>query len=80
MQWANQHGLTFPVLQDTNWTVSNNYEHDNYIPTDSILLPGLVAHKIDSGWIMIGDIENNLPDGYMAPPTRDTYPNNGIVE
>jgi len=68
------------VLADTNWTVSNDYERDYDIPTDSLILPGLVAHKIDSGWIMLGDIESNLSENYVAPPARETYPNNGIVE
>ena len=79
-QWSNTYGLTFPVVADTNWTVSNQYEMDYYIPTDSLLAPGLVAEMVDANWIGDNDIEGLLPEGYVAPPSRDTYPNNGIVE
>ena len=79
-EWANTYGLTFPVLADTNWTISNQFERDNFIPTDSLIAPGLVADMIDSEWIMLGNVEGLLPEGYEPPPARTTYPNNGIVE
>jgi len=78
--WASTYGLTCPVVKDMMWGVSNQYEVDNYIPTDSLLAPGLVAEMIDANYIGDNNIEDLLPEGYEPPPARDTYPNNGIVE
>lgn len=57
--WADTHGLTFPVLADAGWTVGNRFELDNYIPTYSLLGPGLEV-LIKDGSITDADIEAAL--------------------
>jgi len=78
--WASHYGMTCPVVKDMMWQVSNQYEVDNYIPTDSLLAPGLVAEMVDANYIGDADIEDLLPEDYVPPPARETYPNNGIAE
>lgn len=60
MQWANQHGLHFPVLADPGWGVAGLFEHDNYIPSSSLLAPGLQAVIVD-GNVTTNAIQNVLP-------------------
>ena len=38
--WAENYGLTFPVLSDAGWAVNNRYEQDNGIPTKILIAPG----------------------------------------
>ena len=40
-RWAGQYGATFPFLADPSGVMFTAFESDNYIPSFSILAPGL---------------------------------------
>jgi hypothetical protein len=66
-QWSNQYGLTSPTLQDSGWAISSNFEMDGYIPSISLLGPGLEVLEVDTTWVMPGAIEQALPEAYDPP-------------
>ena len=59
--WNNMAGYTrTPVLADPNWGISNRFEKDGYIPTVSLIGPGMQVKKVDSS-VNEGDIKAVLP-------------------
>ena len=40
MGWADQYGLTFPVVADAGWAIESRYAQDNGIPSFTLLAPG----------------------------------------
>lgn len=54
--WADQYGMTFPVLADPNWAINNRFEKDHGIPTQVLLAPGAKLVKVDA-MITGADIE-----------------------
>ena len=54
--WANTFGLTFPVLADSGWTIGNRFELDYYIPSHTLIGPGMEVIEVD-GDISDADIE-----------------------
>ena len=54
--WANTFGLTFPVLADSGWSIGNRFELDNYIPSYTLIGPGMEVVEVD-GDISDADIE-----------------------
>ncbi|MCB9741455.1 MAG: TlpA family protein disulfide reductase [Alphaproteobacteria bacterium] len=38
--WADNYGLSYPVVADPGWAVNNRYEQDNGIPTHVLIAPG----------------------------------------
>ena len=58
MYWANTYGLSTPVLSDASG-VSYNYEVDGYIPSTSLLGPGMEILVID-GTISESDIDDAI--------------------
>ena len=60
MDWASDYGLTTPVLSDASWGVSNRYEEDGGIPTQTLLGPGMEIILVDE-WVSDSDIEAALP-------------------
>lgn len=60
MGWASDYGLTTPVLSDSNWGVSNRYEQDGGIPTQTLIGPGMEIALVDE-WVSESDIEAVLP-------------------
>jgi hypothetical protein len=59
--WAEQFGLTHPVLADTGWGIGNRFEQDFGIPSVTLLKPGLVVHSVDQASVTTADIEAILP-------------------
>ena len=60
--WASMAGFDAqPVLADTNWSISSRFERDGYIPTVSLLAPGLELVEKD-GDVSENDIKAVLPD------------------
>jgi hypothetical protein len=59
--WADNFGITFPVLADSNWTVMRRWEQDNYIPSHTLLAPGMKVVKVDEK-VSDADVEAILPD------------------
>ncbi len=67
-QWANQYGLTCPVLRDQGYAIGSQFEADGgYIPSLHLLAPGLEVVSVDVSWIMPGTIEQHLPEDYDPP-------------
>jgi hypothetical protein len=63
--WADVAGITFPVLADTNWTVSGRYEVDGAIPSWTLLGPGAEVIDIDAiPTVYASAIEDALPSDY----------------
>lgn len=58
--YASQAGLTFPVLSDPNWQTCTDYAADAYIPSYSLLAPGLGLVILDE-IVSLSDIEAHLP-------------------
>lgn len=58
--WASTYGLTFPVLADSGWGVMSRFERDNYIPSHTLIAPGLEVVERD-GNISEADIMAVLP-------------------
>jgi hypothetical protein len=59
--WADQHGLTIPVLSDSGWALSNRFEQDYGIPTFSLLGPGMEVLAADD-WGSEAMIPEALPE------------------
>ena len=59
--WTNTHGLTFPVLADANWSQMGRWEKDNYIPSHTLLAPGMQV-VIADGSVSDAAIEAVLPE------------------
>ena len=59
--WASGYGQTLPTLSDGGWGVSNGYETDGYIPSQSLIGAGLEVLKVDAQWISAGEFESALP-------------------
>ena len=59
-EWAEAFGLTFPVLADDGFSITSRFEKDWYIPSHTLLGPGLKVIKVDAG-ISDSDIEAALP-------------------
>ena len=57
--WANEFGLTHPVVSDAGWGVSNRWP-GAYIPTQHLLGPGATVIVADT-IVSEADIEANLP-------------------
>ena len=49
-----------PVLADPGWGISDRFEKDGYIPTVSLIGPGMVVKKVDSS-VGENDIKGALP-------------------
>ena len=47
-QWADTHGITFPILADPNWGHSNKYEQDFGIPTFHLLGRDMTIRMLDA--------------------------------
>jgi hypothetical protein len=60
MGWASDYNLTSPVLSDSSWGVSNRYEEDGGIPTQTLIGPGMEIIHVDE-WISDSQIEEVLP-------------------
>jgi hypothetical protein len=60
MSWATDYGLTTPVLSDSGWGISNRYEEDGGIPTQTLFGPGMEIILVDE-WVTDSDIEAALP-------------------
>lgn len=45
--WASRYDVTFPVLADPNWRIGSRYEQDGYIPTWTLMAPGLEILAVD---------------------------------
>lgn len=60
--WANQLGVTHPVLADPNWEVTTRYLRTSsiYLPTESLLGPGAEVIKKDTD-VRDSDVRNALP-------------------
>lgn len=59
--WTSMAGYTrSPVLADPGWQISDRWEKDGYIPTVSLIGPGMEVKKVDSS-INENDIKNLLP-------------------
>lgn len=69
--WANQYGITGPVIADPSFTIYSEYEVDGYIPSISLLGTGLEVLVVDSMNIMPGQIEQALPEEWISPPERE---------
>lgn len=59
MGWANQHGLSTPVLSDPGWSTFDTLWNQNFTPAGMLLAPGMRVVKKD--WISAADIESVLP-------------------
>ncbi|MCO4772416.1 MAG: hypothetical protein KDA24_20450 [Deltaproteobacteria bacterium] len=73
--WAEDYGLTFPVLADPGWGESNKYEQDFGIPTFHLLGRDLTIRTLD-GFVSAGDIEAALAEpvpevSWDEPPSID---------
>ncbi len=69
--WANQYGITGPVIADPSMNIYMQYEIDGYIPSISLLGDGLEVMVVDSMNIMPGQIEQALPESWDSPPERE---------
>ena len=59
--WNNMAGYkSAPVLADPNWSISDRFEEDGYIPTVSLIGPGMEVKKVDSN-VGESDIKAVLP-------------------
>jgi|GEM_PF-1946385 len=73
--WAEEYGLTFPVLADPNWGESNKYEQNGGIPTFHLLGRDLTIRILD-GYPSEADIQEALDEPvpeveWNAPPSLD---------
>lgn len=59
-KWVTKYDVTFPVLADPNWSVGNRYEKDGYIPTWTLMGPGLEILAVDE-IVRTSRIESVLP-------------------
>ena len=69
--WANQYGITGPVISDPSMAIYSAYELDGYIPSISLLGDGLEVMVVDSMNIMPGQIEQALPESWESPAERE---------
>jgi hypothetical protein len=69
--WANQYGITGPVIADASMTIYSQWEVDGYIPSISLVGAGLEVLVVDSMNIMPGQIEQALPESWDSPPERE---------
>ena len=74
-RWADNYGLTFPVLADANWSASSPLEKDNGIPSFHLVGRDMVLRVVD-GTPSHSDIEAALADEvpqvpWDEPPTLD---------
>ena len=74
--WAEEYGLTFPVLADPGWGESSKYEQNGGIPTFHLLGRDLTIRILD-GYPSAGDIEAALAEPmpeveWDAPPAWTT--------
>jgi len=51
--------------------IYTQYELDGYIPSLSLLGPGLEVLVVDSMNIMPGQIDQAMPDSWASPPERE---------
>ena len=58
--WADEYGLTFPVLADVDWEVDSRWNIDGAEPTHTLLGPGLQVLMVDER-ITTADIEAAIP-------------------
>ena len=75
--WAEEYGLTFPVLADPGWGESSKYEQNGGIPTFHLLGRDLTIRILD-GYPSAGDIETALGEPmpeveWDAPPSLDDW-------
>lgn len=73
--WAEEYGLTFPVLADPNWGESNKYEQNGGIPTFHLLGRDLTIRILD-GYPSEADIQEALDEPvptveWNAPPSLE---------
>lgn len=59
--WADQYGLTFPVVADEGWAIDNRFEQDGGIPTVTLLGPGMEVVAVDT-WEAESLIDGVLPE------------------
>ncbi len=64
-RWADEFGLTFPVLADPGWTESNKYEQDFGIPTFHLLGRDLTIRILD------GSVSANAIQEALDEPIPD---------
>ena len=67
MQWANQYGITHPVVVDPNFNETSQYLFADpsfngsfYLPNMQLLAPGRVV-TISNDWVTLSDIQQVLP-------------------
>ncbi len=58
--WANNHGLSTPVLSDPGWQTFDTFWNTNFTPAGILLAPGMQVVKKD--WISEADIVSVLPN------------------
>lgn len=66
-RWADQFGLTFPVLADPGWGESNKYEQNGGIPTFHLLGRDLTIRILD-GYPSAQDIQDALDEPIPEVP------------
>lgn len=59
--WADNYGLTLPVIADEGWALNSRFEQDNGIPTVTLIGPGMEVIAVDS-WEAESMIEDVLPN------------------
>jgi len=57
--WANDFGLSTPVLSDPGWSTFDTFWNQNYTPAGMLLAPGMQV--VDTGAISEFDIQSVLP-------------------
>jgi hypothetical protein len=60
--WADEHGMTFPVLADPSWAINNRFEKDGGIPTQILVGKGAELIKVDGGEVTEAEIEAALAE------------------
>lgn len=46
-KWASRYDVTFPILADGGWRIGSRYEQDGYIPTWTLIAPGMEILTVD---------------------------------
>ena len=64
-EWADQFGISFPILDDNDRTIWDHYEA-NYIPLNVILDRNMVIRYKDSGYDEL-EVHSVIAD-YISPP------------
>lgn len=57
--WADQYGLSTPVLSDPGWSVFDTLWAQDYTPANMLLAPGM--RVVNNTWVFEDDIVSALP-------------------